>query len=126
MGDDKIKLDRRGILPGYAAGRYESTHQYDPSEFAKTQYEDPVRRDNRISIRVSGVDMTELHRQALAEGLPVQSLLAQGIHQYATGQLIKVPLLNVEADAARQDKPQRNKKKTPGNTGAKAIPKDPA
>lgn len=126
MDDDKLKLDRRGILPGFAAGHYEPARQYDPGDFAKTQYEDPVRRDNRVNIRVSGMDMTELHRQALAEGLPVQSLLAQIIHQYATGQLIKVQLLKVEPEAARQDMQQSSKKKTPRNTGNKAIPKDPA
>lgn len=121
MENDKLKLNRRGILPGFAAGHYEPARQYDPAEFAKTQHEDLVRRDNRINIRVSGMDMTELHRQALAEGLPVQSLLAQIIHQYATGQLLKV-----EAEAARQDPQQRSKKPTPHNTGVDATPKDPA
>jgi predicted DNA binding CopG/RHH family protein len=82
-------LERRGILPGFADGRYEGTQKYDPSEFAKTHLEDPLRRDNRVSIRVSGQDMRELHRMALAEGLPLQSLLAQIVHQYATGQLGK-------------------------------------
>jgi hypothetical protein len=82
-------LERRGILPGYADGRYEGAPKYDPSEFAKTQLEDPLRRDNRVNIRVSGQDMRELHRMALAEGLPLQSLLAQIVHQYAMGQLGK-------------------------------------
>ena len=43
-----------------------------------------------MSIRVSGHDMAELHRIALAEGLPLQSLLAQIVHQYANGQMQKV------------------------------------
>jgi hypothetical protein len=85
----KLNMDRRSILPGFADGRYEASPKYDPSEFAKTQLEDPFRRDNRVNIRVSGQDMTELHRMALAEGLPLQSLLAQIVHQYATGQLGK-------------------------------------
>lgn len=87
MDSKKFNLDRRGILPGFAEGHYESAPTYDPSEFAKTQFEDPLRRDNRVSIRVSGHDMAELHHRALAEGLPLQSLLAQIVHQYATGQL---------------------------------------
>jgi hypothetical protein len=90
MDGKKLNLDRRGILPGFADGRYESSPTYDPSEFAKTQLEDPLRRDNRVNIRVSGHDMSELHRMALAEGLPLQSLLAQIVHQYANGQLEKV------------------------------------
>ncbi len=89
MDNKKLNLDRRGILPGFADGRYEASPKYDPSEFAKTHLDDPLRRDNRVNIRVSGQDMTELHRLALAEGLPLQSLLAQIVHQYATGQLEK-------------------------------------
>jgi hypothetical protein len=87
MDSKKLNLDRRGILPGFADGRYEPAPSYDPGEFAKIQLEDPLRRDNRVSIRVSGHDMAELHRKALAEGLPLQSLLAQIVHQYANGQL---------------------------------------
>lgn len=104
MDSKKLKLDRRGILPGFAEGRYEAGPQYDPSEFSRTQFEDPLRRDNRVSIRVSGHDMTELHRMALAEGLPLQSLLAQVIHQYATGQLQKTdatPAFQPDAEGER-------------------------
>lgn len=90
MESNKFKLDRRGILPGFADGRFESAPKYDLAEFSNTHLEDPLRRDNRVSIRVSGNDMSELHRQALAEGLPLQSLLAQIVHLYATGQLDKV------------------------------------
>jgi hypothetical protein len=95
MDSKKFKLDRRGILPGFADGRFETAPSYDPSEFAKTELEDPLRRDNRVSIRVSGHDMMELHRMALAEGLPLQSLLAQIIHQYASGQLEKAETMPV-------------------------------
>ena len=90
MDSKKLNLDRRGILPGFADGRYEPAPTYDPTEFTKAQLEDPLRRDNRVSIRVSGHDMTELHRIALAEGVPLQSLLAQIVHQYANGQLRQV------------------------------------
>lgn len=90
MDSKTLKLDRRGILPGYADGRYEAAPTYDASEFARAQREDPLRRDNRVSVRVSGQDLNALQRMALAEGLPLQSLLAQIIHQYAMGQLERV------------------------------------
>lgn len=94
MDSDKdrknLNIDRRGILPGFADGRYVAAPKYDPSEFALGHLEDPQRRDNRVNVRVSGQDLGSLHRMALAEGLPLQSLLAQIIHQYANGQLEKV------------------------------------
>ena len=103
MDSNKLKLERRAILPGFADGRYEAAPRYDPAEFAKTPYEDPLRRDNRVNIRVSGHDMTTLHRVALAEGLPLQSLLAHIVHLYANGQLQKVePELPITEEAARE------------------------
>ena len=90
MDSKKLDLDRRGILPGFAEGRYESAPAYDPSEFARTQFEDPLRRDNRVSIRIAAHDMNALYRMALTDGVPLQSLLAQIIHQYANGQLQQV------------------------------------
>lgn len=83
------KLTKQEILPGFEAGRYERVPEYDRAEFGRPQLEDPVRRDNRVNIRVSGMDMTELHRLALEEGLPVQSLLATIVHQYVNGELVK-------------------------------------
>jgi hypothetical protein len=89
-----LKRERRGLLPGYDSGRYEPARTYDPAEFL-THADDPVRRDHRVNVRLSSVDQQELQRRALAEGLPLQSLLARIIHEYATGQLLKA---EVEAE----------------------------
>lgn len=80
---DLDKLPKKVLLPGFEAGRYESPREYDRSEFKMQQFEDPFRRDNRISIRISGLDMAALHRLALAEGIPLQSLIANIVHDYA-------------------------------------------
>lgn len=109
MDSKKLQFERRGLLPGFAEGRFEAAPQYDPSEFVRTQLEDPLRRDNRVNIRVSGHDMTELHRIALAEGLPLQSLLAQVVHQYAVGQLQRVeatPVLQGEEFQPEEFQPE--------------------
>lgn len=90
------KLPRKPLLPGYESGRYEPVRQYDRSELRgkfqeglrgelrKPPLEDPVRRDNRVSVRISGQDMSRLHRLALAEGLPLQSLIASIVHRFAS------------------------------------------
>jgi hypothetical protein len=90
------KLPRKPLLPGYESGRYEPARQYDRSELRsgfqegprgelrKPPLEDPVRRDNRVSVRISGQDMSRLHRLALTEGLPLQSLIASIVHRYAS------------------------------------------
>lgn len=79
---DLDKLPKKPLLPGFESGRYEPVRQFDRSEFRKPPFEDPVRRDNRVSIRVSAQDMGELHRLALAEGLPLQSLISSIVHRY--------------------------------------------
>lgn len=77
----------RGIIPGYENGHYEPARKYDRSEFKSCSFEDPWRRDNRISIRVSGKDLEQLHKLALEEGMPSQSLIANIVHKYANGLL---------------------------------------
>lgn len=106
-----LKLDRRGLLPGFETGRYEPSRSYDPAEFPKALFEDPVRRDNRVNIRVSGTDMAELHQLALAEGVPVQSLLARIVHDYVSSQIFKNGNVGIPSEPAHAE-----------NRGSSAFP----
>ncbi|MES2625548.1 MAG: hypothetical protein V4628_09730 [Pseudomonadota bacterium] len=81
----------RSIISGYESGHYEPAKNYDRSEFKSYHIEDPKRRDNRISIRVSGKDLEQLHKLSLEEGVPSQSLLANIVHKYVNGLLLEVP-----------------------------------
>ena len=89
--DKKDLKVSRGIIPGYENGHYEPATNYDRSEFRKYSLEDPRRRDNRISIRVSGKDLELLHKLSLEEGVPSQSLIANILHKYVNGLLLDVP-----------------------------------
>jgi len=89
---DKKDLNiSRGLIPGYENGSYEPARNYDRSEFKNYSFEDPKRRDNRISIRVSGKDLEQLHKLALEEGVPSQSLIANIVHNYVNGLLLDAP-----------------------------------
>ncbi|MDT8398767.1 MAG: hypothetical protein RQ899_09145 [Pseudomonadales bacterium] len=87
----KIELTKQAILPGFAAGTYEPRRLYDGSEIPKHL---PVynngKRENRINIRVSAGDMADLQSRALAEGVPLQSLVAAIIRNYLNGSLKEV------------------------------------
>ena len=89
--DKKELRISRGIIPGYESGSYEPATNYDRSEFKSYSFEDPKRRDNRISIRVSGKDLEQLHKLALEEGVPSQSLIANIVHKYVNGLLLDAP-----------------------------------
>lgn len=83
----KFDLQRQGLLPGYEAGHYEPRRHYDRSEFA----DNLMRRDNRISVRISGRDLSELQKRAMEEGVPYQSLVASIIRKYLEGSLRESP-----------------------------------
>ena len=85
----KFEFKKQRILPGFAEGRYEPRHNYDHTEFANS-LEGHMKRDSRISIRVSGEDLAELQRRALACGIPTQTLTAHILHRYLNGELEEV------------------------------------
>ena len=77
-----VNLPSKPLLPGFDTGRFEQQPAYDRAELRSHVVDDASRRDNRISIRISGKDLAELHKQALVEGIPTQSLIAKVVHQY--------------------------------------------
>jgi len=90
MDKKDLKISR-GIITGYENGHYEPATNYDRSEFRNHTLEDPKRRDNRMSIRVSGKDLEQLHKISLEEGVPTQSLIASIVHKYVNGLLLDMP-----------------------------------
>lgn len=81
----------RGLVAGYENGKYEPSRNFDRAELRNHSFEDPTRRDNRISIRVSGKDLELLHKLSLEEGVPSQSLIAGIVHKYVNGLLLEMP-----------------------------------
>jgi len=86
----KFEIRKQSLLPGFETGRYEAPPLLDRSEFAAS-VEDGERRDNRVSVRIAGKDLSRLKKVALRDGIPVQTLLASIIHQYAIGELREAP-----------------------------------
>ena len=46
-----------------------------------------LRKDVRINIRLSSVDVSHIKQKAAYEGLPYQTLIASVLHKYAAGHL---------------------------------------
>ena len=107
-----LHLERRALLPGIATGQYEQQPAYDKAELRAHIVDELTRRDNRISIRVSGRDLSELQKLALAEGIPTQSLIANIVHQYVQTELAKAALSAGDSKAA--SKPQADLKDATG------------
>lgn len=82
----KYQIKKQNILPGFGEGRYEPPHVFNRKEFAE-ELKELERRDRRVHVRISASDLRTLEREALQQGIPTQSLLANIIHQYAVGGL---------------------------------------
>ena len=78
-----MKLTKQPILPGFESGAYERRPSYNPAELdAASLRQDAARRGNHVSVRLSTEDLDKLHKLALAEGMPVQSLIASIVHKH--------------------------------------------
>lgn len=109
----KFEIRKQGLLPGFDAGCYEPQRHYDRNEFASS-FEDGLRRDNRISIRVSGKDLSRLKQKALEAGIPLQNFLSNIIHQYVGGELKQVKHEEAAgAPGARRDVEKDQARKLP-------------
>ena len=47
-----------------------------------------LRRDKRMNVRMSSMDMLELQTKAAKLGMPYQTLVASVLHRYLTGRLV--------------------------------------
>ena len=49
-----------------------------------------LRKDARITLRLSSIDLERLKQQAAYKGLPYQTFIASVLHEYAAGHFIEV------------------------------------
>lgn len=58
--------------------------------FAKTAAEDSLRKDARVTLRLSSADLDRLKQKAAYKGLPYQTFIASVLHEYAAGHFVDV------------------------------------
>ena len=47
-----------------------------------------VKKDQRINIRISQIDLEGIQARAIQEGIPYQTLIASILHKYVSGRLV--------------------------------------
>ena len=75
------------MLKAYEAGEFTSTITPERKQFLEESAKQALKRDKKISIRISGRDLTAIQVKALQEGIPYQTLAASIIHKYVSGDL---------------------------------------
>jgi len=48
-----------------------------------------LRKDRRVNIRISAMDLEALQKRAMDEGIPYQTLIASLLHKFVTGRLVE-------------------------------------
>ena len=84
---NKLSKEEKEILESYENNEWVSVSS--PSEIAKYKVaaKNTFKKDKRVNIRISKMDLELLQEKALIEGLPYQTLMSSVLHKYVTGRL---------------------------------------
>ncbi len=88
-----IKLDKeeREILESIEEGEWQSVSDLGvETHVAKRAAENYLRKEERITLRISSSDLSQLKQKAAYKGLPYQTFIASVLHEYAAGHFVDV------------------------------------
>ena len=82
---NKLNKEEKEILESYEKDEWVSVSK--PADIAKYKAaaKATFKKDKRVNIRISELDLELLKERALIEGLPYQTLMSSVLHKYVTG-----------------------------------------
>jgi predicted DNA binding CopG/RHH family protein len=82
---NKLNKEEQEILESYENDEWVSVSK--PASIAKYKAaaKATFKKDKRVNIRISELDLELLQERALIEGLPYQTLMSSVLHKYVTG-----------------------------------------
>ncbi len=85
--NSKLSKEEKEMLESYENDEWVSVSS--PSDIAKYKAaaKNTFKKDKRVNIRISKMDLELLQEKALIEGLPYQTLMSSVLHKYVTGRL---------------------------------------
>ena len=93
--EKKINFDNLNLAPAeqelYDAlerGEFVTVSEKEKERY-KHVFKAALKKDKRINIRISQMDLNLLKQKAFEEGLPYQTLISSVIHKYLMGRLIE-------------------------------------
>ena len=84
---NKLSKEEKEILESYENDEWVSVSS--PSDITKYKAaaKSTFKKDKRVNIRISRMDLELLQERALIDGLPYQTLMSSVLHKYVTGRL---------------------------------------
>jgi len=83
----KLNKEEKEILKSFEDDEWVSVSTPENLAKYKTAAKNTFKKDKRVNIRISGMDLELLQERALIEGLPYQTLMSSVLHKYVTGRL---------------------------------------
>src|SRR5437660_89015 len=86
-----LDQEEKDLLESVESGEWHSVSNLEEeADSAKNAAENFLRKDERITLRISSSDLTRLKQKAAYKDLPYQTFIASVLHEYAAGHFIEV------------------------------------
>ena len=82
-----LNKEEKELLDSYENDKWVSIKETEDIAKYKTIAKNTFKKNKRVNIRISEVDLELLQEKALIEGLPYQTLMSSVLHKYVTGRL---------------------------------------
>ena len=83
----EFSKEENEILESYENDEWVSVSNPSDIEKYKVAAKNTFKKNKRVNIRISEMDLELLQERALIEGLPYQTLMSSVLHKYVTGRL---------------------------------------
>jgi len=88
-----VKLDKeeQDLLKSVERGEWKTVENAEEeAAFAREAAANSLRKDERVTLRLSSADLDRLKQKAAYKGLPYQTFIASVLHEYAAGHLKEI------------------------------------
>lgn len=85
--NDQLNQEEKEILESFENDEWISVSTQKSKENYQAIAKSTFKKDKRVNIRMSEMDLELLQERALIEGLPYQTLMSSVLHKFVTGRL---------------------------------------
>ncbi len=87
----KLDAEEQELLDSIERDEWESVKNIEEERaFSKAAAANSLRKDERVTLRLSSGDLRRLKQKAAYKGLPYQTFIASVLHEYAAGHFSEV------------------------------------
>lgn len=87
----KLDHEEQEILESVERGEWKTVaNAKKEAAFAKEAASNSLRKDERVTLRLSSTDLDRLKQKAAYKGLPYQTFIASVLHEYAAGHFTEI------------------------------------